>query len=156
MKKNITITYSYFDDDSQLSTAQNELVKSAEKACQDAYAPYSKFKVGAAVLLDNGNVVVGSNQENAAFPSGLCAERVALFAAKANYPDATVVRLAIVSDGDLIPKDRFLTPCGACRQVMAEVQSRQHDNFEVILKNPDQSFLVFDKIDDLLPFIFGK
>jgi len=156
MKRNINIEYGYFETEKGLSSEQIKLVKKAEEACQSAYAPYSEFKVGAAVLLDNGKIILGNNQENAAYPSGLCAERVALFAAKSIYPDAQVIQLAIVSDGDLIDKDQFLTPCGACRQVMAEVQNRQNNTFQITLKNPDGSFIVFEKVDDLLPLIFGK
>lgn len=156
MKRKINIEYNYFENKNELSQEQINLLEEAESACQKAYAPYSNFKVGAAVLLENGEIIKGNNQENAAYPSGLCAERVALFAAKANFPSSNVIRIAIVSDGDLIKLQQFLTPCGACRQVMAEVQNVQKDTFEIILKNPNGSIITFDQVDDLLPLIFGK
>lgn len=156
MKRKINIEYNYFENKNELSQEQINLLEEAESACQMAYAPYSNFKVGAAVLLENGEIIKGNNQENAAYPSGLCAERVALFAAKANFPSSNVIRIAIVSDGDLIKLQQFLTPCGACRQVMAEVQNVQKDTFEIILKNPNGSIITFDQVDDLLPLIFGK
>lgn len=156
MKKNIQIEYDYFKSKEELSDEQINLFTEADKACKNAYSPYSNFKVGAALLLDNGKIIRGNNQENAAYPSGLCAERVALFAAKSMYPASKVLKLAIVSKGDLIELDQYLTPCGSCRQVMAEVQKRQKDTFQIMLKNPDNSIIVFEKIDDLLPLIFGK
>lgn len=156
MEKNITIKYEHIPTVKSLSDTDQKLIKEAEKAVKNAYAPYSKFKVGAAVLLDNGEVVIGNNQENIAFPSGLCAERVALFAAGANYPNQEVVKLAIASKGDLVDKDQFLSPCGACRQVMAEVSMRQDKSFEIMILNNDGSILIFKEIKDLLPFIFGQ
>ena len=156
MEKNITIKYEHIPTVKSLSDTDQKLIKEAEKAVKNAYAPYSKFEVGAAVLLDNGEVVIGNNQENIAFPSGLCAERVALFAAGANYPNQEVVKLAIASKGDLVDKDQFLSPCGACRQVMAEVSMRQDKSFEIMILNNDGSILIFKEIKDLLPFIFGQ
>jgi cytidine deaminase len=156
MKKKININYDYYSSKDELSDEQKNLFNEAKKACGNAYAPYSNFRVGAALLLDNGEVIPGNNQENAAYPSGLCAERVALFAAKSIYPNAKILKLAIVSEGELIKVDQYLTPCGSCRQVMAEAQKRQENNFEILLLNPDDSIIVFEKIDDLLPLIFGK
>ena len=156
MKKNITITYDHLSSIDELTNEEQQLIQSATTSVQNAYAPYSKFKVGAAVLLDNGEIIIGNNQENIAYPSGLCAERVALFAAKAKYPSANVLKIAIASDGDLLNKDDFLTPCGACRQVMAEVTKRQDNHFDIILMNNDKTILVFHRINDLLPFVFGN
>lgn len=156
MKKKITINYNHYPDTSTLSEVDRNLIESAEKAVQNAYAPYSKFSVGAALLLENGETVMGNNQENIAYPSGLCAERVTLFYAGANYPDQKVKKIAIASDGDLIGSESFLTPCGSCRQVMAEVSIRQKSSFEILLLNNDKSVLVFNSINDLLPFVFGK
>lgn len=156
MKKKITISYNHYPDISDLSEENQKLISNAQKAVSNAYAPYSKFSVGAAVLLDNGKTIEGNNQENIAYPSGLCAERVALFYAGANYPYEKVKKIAIASDGDLIGPENFLTPCGSCRQVMAEVSQRQKSSFEILLLNNDKSVLVFNSINDLLPFIFGQ
>lgn len=156
MKKKITISYSHYPDVSGLTEENQQLVSAAQNAVKNAYAPYSKFSVGAAVLLDDGKIIEGNNQENIAYPSGLCAERVALFYAGANYPDRKVQKIAIASDGDLIGPESFLTPCGSCRQVMAEVSQRQKSSFEILLLNNDESVLVFDSINDLLPFVFGQ
>lgn len=156
MKKKITINYNHYPDVSGLTEENQQLVSAAQNAVKNAYAPYSKFSVGAAVLLDDGKIIEGNNQENIAYPSGLCAERVALFYAGANYPDRKVQKIAIASDGDLIGPESFLTPCGSCRQVMAEVSQRQKSSFEILLLNNDESVLVFDSINDLLPFVFGQ
>lgn len=156
MKKKITINYNHYPDVSGLTEENQQLVSAAQNAVKNAYAPYSKFSVGAAVLLDDGKIIEGNNQENIAYPSGLCAERVALFYAGANYPDRKVQKIAIASDGDLIGPESFLTPCGSCRQVMAEVSQRQKSSFEILLLNNDESVLVFNSINDLLPFVFGQ
>lgn len=136
-----------------LSAEQQELTTAAIEATQRAYAPYSNFRVGAAVLLDNGEVVTGSNQENAAYPSGLCAERVALFSAHHLYPQATIKALAIAA----INKDKALVnpimPCGACVQVMSESITRGGHPFEVLLHGESKTLLIPSALD-LLPFRF--
>jgi cytidine deaminase len=131
------------------------LVESARKATQTAYAPYSGYQVGAAVLLENGQVVTGSNQENAAYPSGLCAERTALFYANAQYPNSPVVAVAIAAfnKGDY-SKD-VCTPCGSCRQVFAEIEMRYNKQVRIIMCGRDQIYEV-DSIQALLPLSFGK
>ena len=122
---------------------------------QAAYAPYSKFKVGASVRLDNDAIVTGSNQENSAYPSGLCAERVVLFHVGANYPKQAVQTLCIVAEGDLIPSEKLLSPCGACRQVMLETENRQNNKIRVIIVNQDNRALIVNSVIDLLPFGFS-
>ena len=122
---------------------------------QAAYAPYSKFKVGASVRLDNDAIVTGSNQENSAYPSGLCAERVVLFHVGANYPKQAVQTLCIVAEGDLIPSEKLLSPCGACRQVMLETENRQNNKIRVIIVNQDNRALIINSVIDLLPFGFS-
>jgi cytidine deaminase len=104
------------------------LMNQAIEISKNAYAPYSKFRVGAAILLDNGKIVLGSNQENAAYPSGLCAERVAIFQAGAIYPDAKIVKLAITAASDTNPTLSPIPPCGACRQSIAEYEFKQNSN----------------------------
>lgn len=156
MKKSKTISFFHFENWKSLPKDEINLVEKALEACEKAYAPYSKFNVGAALISDTGRIVQGNNQENIAYPSGLCAERVALFSAKANFPDEVILKIAIVSKGEIISKDDILSPCGSCRQVMAEVQMGQKPDLKIILVNPDESAICFEKIDDLLPFAFGK
>lgn len=156
MKKQFSFEYELFVSVDDLSSEQKKLMLEADKAMKNAYSPYSKFKVGAALLLDNGQYVYGSNQENKAYPSGLCAERVALFSVGAQMPDRTIKKIAIVGEGVLLGKDDVLTPCGGCRQVMAEFVEKQNESFEILMKNHDGSVLVFDSVDKLLPFTFGS
>jgi cytidine deaminase len=131
------------------------LVEKALSGMDNAYAPYSNFKVGASVKLENGEIVVGNNQENIAYPSGLCAERVALFYVGANYPNETIETICIVAKGDLIPVDSVLAPCGSCRQVMIESEKRQSKPIRVILVNQNKTVVVIETVKHFLPFIFG-
>lgn len=128
------------------------LEEAAVEVARNAYAPYSRFRVGAALLLSNGVVVVGSNQENAAYPSGLCAERTALFAAGAQYPNEAVEILLLVAFSE---EDRVesITPCGACRQVLMETSSRHQKPFKVIMVGKEQALVLHDN-RGLLPFAF--
>lgn len=155
MKKTITLNYQDLEDYTLLEAGDIALVEKAYGIAEKAYAPYSEFKVGAAVLLANGEVVLGSNQENIAYPSGLCAERVALFYAGANFSDQAVNTIAIVAKGDLLPFDKVLSPCGGCRQVMLESEIRQQEPFRVILVSQNKRTIVFSSAKDLLPFAFG-
>lgn len=156
MKKELTIFYDFFHQVNELSAEDQSLVAKARDVAKHAHAPYSEFFVGAALLLDSGEIVLGSNQENIAFPSGLCAERVALFYAGANFPNQKIKKLIVVANGDLIAKDAVLSPCGSCRQVMLESQNRQEDNFSIYLVGQDDSVHVFNSIFDLMPLAFGK
>jgi cytidine deaminase len=130
------------------------LVHKAKDATGHAYAPYSKFQVGAAVLLEDGTVVTGTNQENAAYPSGMCAERVALYAAISQHPEARITKIAVVARKkgakDLTPA----TSCGPCRQVMVEFEQRQHTPFEVIMMNQNHKWVKASSAISLLPFCF--
>ena len=128
------------------------LEEAAVEVARNAYAPYSRFRVGAALLLSHGVVVVGSNQENAAYPSGLCAERTALFAAGAQYPNEAVEILLLVAFSE---EDRVesITPCGACRQVLMETSSRHQKPFKVIMVGKEQALVLHDN-RGLLPFAF--
>ncbi len=156
MKYQLNINYQLFPTTDSLNEEEKGLLEKALSVCVDAYAPYSKFKVGASVLLGNGQVIIGSNQENIAYPSGLCAERVALFHCGSNYPNETVEVLCIVAKGNLLPVDRLLSPCGGCRQVMVEVEERQKQPFKVIIVSQDGRVLIFERAKDLLPFVFGS
>ena len=136
----------------KLSLPQRHLLREARRARERAYAPYSGFSVGAAVAFSDGRVVTGNNQENAAYPSGLCAERVALFAARASHPDALITRMAVVGAN----RGHGLFPCGACRQVMFEYEQRQQAPFEVLLHDLDSRWVyVFQGMNLLLPFGFS-
>jgi cytidine deaminase len=154
-EKLLTIKYSEYTSMDELPSGDRRLMESAIEALKGTYAPYSDFNVGAAVLLSGGTVVKGANQENIAYPSGLCAERTALFAAGANYPEEKVTALAIVAaqNGELI--DEPATPCGACRQVMAESQMRSGCKMRIILGGAKR-IMIFDSVDDVLPFIFDS
>ncbi|MBP1664093.1 MAG: cytidine deaminase [Bacteroidetes bacterium] len=131
------------------------LIDEAKKQTQKSYAPYSAFHVGAALLLENGIIVGGNNQENSAYPSGTCAERTAIFYANSQYPDIPVKLLAIAA----FTNDKFttepVTPCGACRQVLLETENRYDQAIKVILYGTDKIY-VFDSIKQLLPLSFGK
>ncbi len=137
----------------ELSEEEQNLVERAIDAAQNAYAPYSGFRVGASVLLDNGVVIIGNNQENAAYPSGLCAERVALFAAGAQYPEVPVVAMAIVAINNGQVTNSPVTPCGACRQVMIETEVRFEHPIKLILYGKE-NILVVDSARKLLPLSF--
>lgn len=130
------------------------LVHKAKDALHHAYAPYSRFEVGAAVLLEDDSVVTGTNQENAAYPSGMCAERVALFAAASQHVDRTIVKIAIVArrkgGKELVPA----APCGSCRQVMLEFESRQGKPLEVVMQSQDHQWIKAISAASLLPFAF--
>ena len=156
MNREFKFSYSFFKSFHELSEHDNSLVKKAIEAMNMAYAPYSNFKVGASLKLANGEVVLGNNQENIAYPSGLCAERVALFYAGAVHPNLTIETICIVAKGDLVPTDSWLSPCGACRQVMLESEKRQNKPIRVILVNQDETVVVVDSVKYFLPFAFGR
>lgn len=131
------------------------LLEKARQACTTAYAPYSHFQVGAAVLLADGTIVTGSNQENAAFPSGMCAERTALFSAVANYPDVPVRAIAIAAFTDGNFTEKPVSPCGACRQVMLGIEERSGDAVRVLLYGTEGIYRV-GSVRTLLPLQFGE
>ncbi|TSJ45545.1 cytidine deaminase [Fluviicola chungangensis] len=155
MKKQLTIHYEWLNHWKELPDTEHILIEKAYEAAKDAYAPYSDFQVGAAVLLEDGGIIKGNNQENIAYPSGLCAERVALFYAGANYPGTAVKTIVVVAQGDLIAGDECVSPCGSCRQVIAESESRQKEAIRIILVAQDGKTWIFDSIKDLLIFPFG-
>ena len=132
-----------------------ELITLAQEASKAAYAPYSKFNVGAAVLFEDGVIVKGANQENAAYPSGLCAERTALFYASASRPDKAMVAIAIAAGQNGQLCEMPATPCGACRQVMAQYQLKSGLPMRVLLVGAHKIWR-FEKVDDLLPLIFDS
>ncbi len=156
MNEEYRFSYELLPSWKELKQEDQLLVEKAFSAVESAYAPYSNFKVGASVRLDNGQVITGSNQENAAYPSGLCAERVALFYVGANFPEKEIETICIAARGDLITGNDLLSPCGACRQVMLETENRQNKKIRVIVVNRDERTLVVSNVGDLLPFGFGS
>ena len=137
----------------EMHPSMRELVEKAKAMTQNAYCPYSHYHVGAAALLADGQVITGSNQENAAYPSGLCAERTTLFAANANHPDTPVLALAIACYTDGHFTKEAASPCGACRQVMLETEHRYGKPMQVVLFGEDMCY-IFNSASDLLPLHF--
>ena len=156
--KNITIStqFSVFENLQELPSSVQDLMEQAIEIRKKAYAPYSKFRVGAAILLDNGKIVLGSNQENAAYPSGLCAERVAIFQVGAIYPDAKIVRMAITAASDTNQTSAPIPPCGACRQSIAEYEFKQEEPIEIYFMGEIGAIYKSDSLKNLLPFSFDK
>ena len=153
--KEIKISYMEYDSIEQMNPEDRELTQAAIDATKHSYAPYSKFNVGAAVMLEDGEIITGSNQENAAYPSGLCAERTAMFYASANRPDKAMTKIAVAAGQEGKLCDSPATPCGACRQVMAQYQTKGGRNMEIILVG-GKKIWKFEKVDDILPFIFDS
>ena len=153
--KEIKISYMEYDSIEQMNPEDRELAQAAINATKHSYAPYSKFNVGAAVMLEDGEIITGSNQENAAYPSGLCAERTAMFYASANRPDKAMTKIAVAAGQDGKLCDSPATPCGACRQVMAQYQTKGGRNMEIILVG-GKKIWKFEKVYDILPFIFDS
>ncbi|MDD4159166.1 MAG: cytidine deaminase [Proteiniphilum sp.] len=138
----------------ECTNREKKLIESAKSATQRAYAPYSGFRVGAAVLLDNGEIVSGNNQENAAYPSGLCAERTTIFFANSAFPNEKVVAIAIAAFHKGAFTTDVITPCGACRQVLLETEKRFKSPIKVLMYS-EKGVYVVNSIKDLLPLSFG-
>ena len=153
-RKTLTIPYEKYMSIEELPDSDRSLLQAAIEALSGSYAPYSRFNVGAAVRLADGTVVKGANQENAAYPSGLCAERTALFAASAQHPGVAFESLALVCsrDGRLMPNPG--SPCGACRQVMAQYERESRRPMRIILGSGGP-ILVFEGVESLMPLIFN-
>ncbi len=132
------------------------LMKEAIEAREKAYAPYSNFFVGAAVLLDNGEVVTGNNQENASYPSGLCAERTAIYYAGSKYPKAKILRIAITASSQNQETTTPIPPCGACRQAIAEYEVKQNASIEIYFMGKTGEVIKSESLANLLPFVFNK
>jgi len=152
----LKISYQELDNANELPDSLQQLLAKAKSAIASAYAPYSKFKVGAAVLLSNGEVVTGSNQENASSPAGICAERVALSAASAMFPSVAVKALAISAQGDGYEISEPVTPCGICRQTILEYETRFNMNIEIILQGEKGKIFRIPSVKELLPLNFSK
>lgn len=152
-KKLLSIPVAVYENEGELPENLHKLVHNAKQHTRNAYAPYSNFYVGAAVLLADGSMVNGCNQENGAYPSGLCAERVALFSVGAAHPQAEVKAIAVVATRD---HHLFLdcSPCGACRQVMLEFEQKQGQPIQVVFQMENGKLLLFNAVKDILPFAF--
>ena len=137
----------------ELDKNQKNLLQKAHQICSDAYAPYSKFKVGASLILKNGQIISGSNQENVAYPSGLCAERIAFFNAGTNFPNQIIEQVAIVAQADFELNNPIM-PCGACRQTMIEYEQKQGQNIEVLIQGNKGNIYVSESVSNLLPYAF--
>ncbi len=149
--------YLEYDSREELSSDDNNLVERASVISKQAYAPYSLFNVGAALRLEDGNIVVGNNQENVAYPSGLCAERVALFYAKSQFPDLRIKEIAITASSDKFTINQPITPCGACRQALLEYENNQGQNIKIILgSDQSEKVLVINSVKNLLPLSFEE
>ncbi|WP_298238461.1 cytidine deaminase [uncultured Algibacter sp.] len=152
----IEATLFVFERLDELPKAIQSLMQVAIKAREQAYAPYSKFNVGAAILLDNGEVIIGSNQENASYPSGLCAERTAIYYAGAKYPDVKIVQMAISAASKRIQTTKPIPPCGACRQAIAEYETKQNTPIEIYFMGETGAVMKSNSLSDLLPLTFDK
>lgn len=140
----------------QLSDQEQTLIKAAKAAALTAYAKYSNFQVGAALRLNDGSIIPGNNQENACYPAGLCAERVAFFAAKSQHPDKTVEAIAIVAKRADEESFRAAAPCGSCRQVMSEYENNQNDPIKLYMMDAEGKIYESPSIENLLPFKFSE
>ena len=153
---NINTQLSVFESIQELPSDVNNLMQKAIEVRKNAYAPYSKFKVGTAILLDNGEVALGSNQENAAYPSGLCAERVAIFHAGAIYPHAKIIKMAITAGSTTSATTKPIPPCGACRQSIFEYEFKQDLPIEIYFMGESGEIYKSNSIQNLLPLTFDK
>ena len=155
-KLNLTISLEKYNSENELTSIEQQLLKEARKATYKSYAPYSKFHVGVAVLLDNGQIITANNQENAAFPSGSCAEQSAIFWIGANYPEHKIKAICVIArpgSGDVF---RGVSPCGACRQAMLEYENRQNRPIRLLMLDSDDKIIISDSIGDLLPLKFNE
>ena len=153
---NITTSFLVFDTLEELPNDIQDLMSQAVAIRKKAYAPYSQFRVGAALLLDNGKIILGSNQENAAYPSGLCAERVAIFHAGSVYPEAKILKMAITAASDLNQTHAPIPPCGSCRQSIAEYEIKQDTPIEIYFMGEIGVIYQSASLKNLLPFMFDK
>ena len=152
----LNIPVQIFQDFTELDPSDALLLEAAREATAHAYAPYSEFRVGAAVRLINGQILSGSNQENASFPAGICAERVVLSAASAGFPGIAVTSLALTYINKSLTGNRPISPCGICRQTLAEYEQRFNQPIRLILGGITGEIFIVNRATDLLPFAFSK
>ena len=154
-KQKLEIQYTVFKNRDELPDKDKMLVNKAKEVSEKAYCPYSKFRVGAAVLLDNGEIFTANNQENASYPEGLCAERIALFYAMAQYPNQKIKSIAVCGNPKKFELMHFITPCGGCRQVMLECEHRGNEKIQILLSGTSGEILLIEGVENLLPFQFS-
>ncbi|KAF2512576.1 cytidine deaminase [Flavobacterium foetidum] len=152
----INSSFTIYENTKELPEDIQELMNQAVEIRKKAYAPYSKFRVGAALLLDNGKVVLGSNQENAAYPSGLCAERTAIFYAGSIYPESKILKMAITAASDTNQTQAPIPPCGSCRQSIAEYEIKQETPIEIYFMGEIGEVYKSASLKNLLPLMFDK
>lgn len=152
----IESTFFIYESLSELPVDIQSLMANAVEAREKAYAPYSNFYVGAAILLDNGEIIIGNNQENASYPSGLCAERTAIYYAGAKYPKAKILKMAITAASQNQKTTKPIPPCGACRQSIAEYEVKQNAPIEIYFMGETGSIAKSNSLSNLLPFVFNK
>ena len=152
----ISTKFTVFESSEELSTIEKELLQKAIDIRDSAYAPYSGFNVGASVLMQNNDIFVGNNQENAAYPSGICAERVAIWTAMSAFPDGKIKKIFISARSNHTRVDRPVAPCGACRQAIAEYETKQQEDIEIYFTGEVGSIVKSDSIKDLLPWMFDN
>lgn len=152
----ISTTLQVYEGISELPLEIQNLMNTAIEARNNAYAPYSKFNVGAALLLDNGEIIIGSNQENASYPSGLCAERTAVYYAGAKYPKAKILKIAITASSQNQITKKPIPPCGACRQAIAEYEIKQNNPIEIYFMGAVGNVIKSDSLANLLPLLFDN
>jgi cytidine deaminase len=155
-KLHYTVEVEEYESESTLPADEQKLLKTAKEKLASSYAPYSEFSVSAALKLANGEVVTGTNQENAAYPSGMCAERVAVFAAASNYPKVAIEKIVITADSERISVDHPIAPCGACRQVMLEYEVNQARPITLVLAGASGKVYRINGVRQLLPIFFHE
>ena len=153
IEKKITTTF-VKSEFNVLTDSDKNLIRIAKNSLKSAYAPYSGFLVGASVLLENGEVIAGNNQENVAYPSGLCAERVAIFYASSEFPNVKIKAIAITAISKKFEIKDVISPCGSCRQVISEYEEKQNENIRVLLHQANDTVIILNSISDLLPLMF--
>jgi cytidine deaminase len=150
----LTIAYTEVSGISNLSFEDRKLLTEAWDACESAYAPYSNFRVGASLRLANNLIFKGNNQENGAYPSGMCAERVAVFSACALHPGIAIQSIAVVAKTDVFNLTQPVTPCGACRQVISEYEMLSGQPIRILLQGNSEKIWIIEGIANLLPLMF--
>lgn len=155
-KQHIGFELSIYESPEELSQMEQRLLRLAEEARENAYSPYSNFKVGAAVLLENGEVVIGNNQENASYPSGLCAERVAVFQAGAKYPGVAIQTIAVSATSRTYAVSSPAAPCGNCRQSIIEYEQRQKSPIAILLRGEHGPIYKCASMNDIMPLAFSS
>ena len=157
MKKiKIETEFDVYDTISELAMSVQNLIKKATEAREKAYAPYSQFLVGAALELENGEIILGNNQENASYPSGLCAERTAIYYAGAEFPNQKILRMAIVAGSTKNPTTKPIPPCGACRQALSEYEVKQNSEMELYFMGTSGQIAFSKSVENILPWGFDK